>query len=179
MISLMSSMPVCEAASISMTSTWRDSMIAWQCTPSSGMSTLGRSILPGRLIIEGARQDARRRRLADAAHAGQDIGLVDAAGWRRNWRACAPSAPGRSGPRSASGDICAPARDRASLRRAHVRSADAGAVSPARVLLSCARHHSSGEGRNSACWRRKAEAGSSRRLDKDPPWLVRAASFRT
>ena len=31
-------------------------------------------------IVEGAGQDARRRRLADAAHAGQDIGLVDAAG---------------------------------------------------------------------------------------------------
>ena len=38
-----------------------------------------RSILPGRLVIEGARQDARGRRLADAAHAGQHIGLVDAA----------------------------------------------------------------------------------------------------
>ena len=48
MISRTSSMPVWEAASISMTSTWRDSMIAWQCTPSSGMSMLGLSIFPGR-----------------------------------------------------------------------------------------------------------------------------------
>ena len=30
-------------------------------------------------IVEGASQNARRRRFADTAHAGQDIGLVDAA----------------------------------------------------------------------------------------------------
>ena len=55
-------------------------MIAWQCTPSSGMSMLGRSILPGSAVVEGARENARRRRLADAAHAGEDIGLMDAVG---------------------------------------------------------------------------------------------------
>ena len=33
----------------------------------------------GKGIVEGAGEDARRRRLADAADAGQDIGLVDAA----------------------------------------------------------------------------------------------------
>ncbi len=32
----------------------------------------------GQFVIEGAGQDARRRRLADAAHPGQNIGLVDA-----------------------------------------------------------------------------------------------------
>ena len=41
---------------------------------------LGRSIPPGQGIVEGAGENARGRRLADAAHAGQDIGLVDAAG---------------------------------------------------------------------------------------------------
>ena len=43
------------------------------------MSMLGRVDFAGQGIIEGARQNARRRRLADAAHAREDIGLVNAA----------------------------------------------------------------------------------------------------
>ena len=38
----------------------------------------GPAVLAGQFIIEGARQNARGRRLADAAHAGQQIGLMDA-----------------------------------------------------------------------------------------------------
>ena len=33
--------PLCEAASISITSRWRLSMIAWQCTPSFGIAMVG------------------------------------------------------------------------------------------------------------------------------------------
>ena len=40
----------------------------------------GRIDPAGQAVIEGAGQDARGRRLADAADAGEDIGLVDAAG---------------------------------------------------------------------------------------------------
>ena len=43
MISRTSSMPVCEAASISITSTWRLSMIAWQWAPISAILIVGRS----------------------------------------------------------------------------------------------------------------------------------------
>ena len=57
-------------------------MIAWQCTPSSGIWIVGRvtagaAAVRRQFIIEGAGEDARRRGLADAAHAGQNIGLVD------------------------------------------------------------------------------------------------------
>ena len=84
MISRMSSMPVWEAASISITSTWRPSMIAWQCSPSTGMSIVGpvdRAVR--QLVVERAREDARGRGLADAAHAGEHPGLRDAAGRER------------------------------------------------------------------------------------------------
>ena len=47
MISRMSLIEVCDAASISMTSTWRPSMIALQWTPSSLISIVGRSTRPG------------------------------------------------------------------------------------------------------------------------------------
>ena len=39
----------------------------------------GSAALRGHFIIEGAGENARRRRLADSAHAGQNIGLMDAA----------------------------------------------------------------------------------------------------
>src|ERR1700730_9676721 len=83
MISRTSSIPVCEAASISITSTCRDSMIGWQCTPSSGIwivgrATAGRAPRARQFIIEGTGEDARGRGLADAAYPGQNIGLVDA-----------------------------------------------------------------------------------------------------
>ena len=62
----------------------RLSMIAWQCTPSAGMLD-GRPVdrAVGQLVVERARQDARGRGLADAAHAGEDPGLRDAAGLER------------------------------------------------------------------------------------------------
>ena len=103
MISRMSSTPVWEAASISITSTWRLSMIAWQCTPSAGMVD-GRAA-PSRpaLVVERAGEDARGRGLADAAHAGEHEGLRDAAGREGVARACAPSPPGRSGRRRSAG----------------------------------------------------------------------------
>ena len=59
-------------------------MIAWQCTPSSGIWMVGpvdRAVR--QLVVERAREDARGRGLADAAHAGQDAGLRDAAGLER------------------------------------------------------------------------------------------------
>ena len=44
-----------------------------------GCITAGRSGRAGSFIIEGARQDAGGRRLADAAQAGEQIGLMNAA----------------------------------------------------------------------------------------------------
>ena len=45
---------------------------------------VGPAIEPsGKLVVERTRQDARRRRLADAAHAGENPGLRDAAGLER------------------------------------------------------------------------------------------------
>ena len=80
MISRMSSMPVWEAASISITSTWRPSMIAAQCSPSS-VHVDGRAVdLAGDRIVERAGEDAGGGRLADAADAGEHVGLRDAAG---------------------------------------------------------------------------------------------------
>ena len=43
-----------------------------------GRVTAGSAPLRGHFIIEGAGENARGRGLADAAHAGQNIGLVDA-----------------------------------------------------------------------------------------------------
>ena len=73
-------MPVCEAASISITSMWRPSMIAAQCSPSPSMSMVGCVDLAGDGVVEGAGEDAGGGRLADAAHAGEHVGLRDAAG---------------------------------------------------------------------------------------------------
>ena len=79
-----SSTPVWEAASISSTSMCRPSMIAWQCTPSPGMSMVGPFTEPsGHLVVQRAGEDARRRGLADAAHAGEDPGLRNAPGLER------------------------------------------------------------------------------------------------
>ncbi len=72
-------MPVCEAASISSTSGWRPSMMARQCTPSAASSTSGSPLPSSSGEIQPARKDARGRRLADAAHAGQHPGMRDAA----------------------------------------------------------------------------------------------------
>ena len=55
-------------------------MMAGQWSPSWGMSTLGWIDLARKRIVEGAGKDAGGRRLADAAHAGEDIGLMDAVG---------------------------------------------------------------------------------------------------
>ena len=73
-------MPVCEAASISITSGWRPSMMARQCTPSAARSTFGAPEPSSRLEVQAAREDAGRRGLADAAHAGQHPGMRDAPG---------------------------------------------------------------------------------------------------
>ena len=59
-------------------------MIAWQCTPSFGIVMVGpvdRAVR--QLVVERAGEDARGRGLADAAHAGEDPGLRDAAGLER------------------------------------------------------------------------------------------------
>src|SRR5690554_5776689 len=73
----MLSTPVWEAASISITSTWRPSMFAWL------LEIDARSIDRRRLVVEGAGEDARGRGLAHAAHAGQHPGLGDAAAGKR------------------------------------------------------------------------------------------------
>ena len=76
-----SSTPLCEAASISSTSGWRLSMIAWQCTPITGILIVG-LFRPSRraFVIERARKNACGGRFADPAHAGQNPGLRNAAG---------------------------------------------------------------------------------------------------
>ena len=79
MISRMLSTPVFEAASISTTSGWRLSMISRQCRPWHGkIDRSGDRCHPCSDVVQRARQDAGRRRLADAAHAGQHVGLRDA-----------------------------------------------------------------------------------------------------
>ena len=75
-----SSMPVCDAASISSTSTWRNSMIASQWTPRLRHVDRRPPGAVGHLVIQAARQNPRRRGLADAADAGEHPGLRDAAG---------------------------------------------------------------------------------------------------
>ena len=88
-------------------------MMAWQWMPSVGMAMVGRRDRAVRqLVVERARQDARGRGLADAAHAGEHPGLRDAAGLERVRDACAPWRPGRSGRRKSRAGICAPAPDR-------------------------------------------------------------------
>ena len=59
-------------------------MMAWQCTPITGIRMVGsfdRAV--GQFVVERTREDARGGRLADAAHAGEDPGLRDAAGLER------------------------------------------------------------------------------------------------
>ena len=79
----MSSTPVREAASISITSTWRSSAIErqWSHSPQGCGGRPARAV--GADAIERAGDDPRGRRLADAAHPGQDEGMGDAAGGDR------------------------------------------------------------------------------------------------
>jgi len=76
----MFSTPVWDAASISITSTWRDSIMDSQCLPSPGMWMVGPVPPLHRLVIQAAGKDARGRRLANAADAGEHPGLRNAAG---------------------------------------------------------------------------------------------------
>ena len=81
MISRTSSTPVCEAASISMTSTCRSAAIAVQASQTPQGSSAGSSrVTVGAEAVERAGEDARRGRLADAAHARQHEGMRDPAG---------------------------------------------------------------------------------------------------
>ena len=188
MISRTSSMPVCEAASISITSTWRDSMIAWQCTPNSGHVDGGPVDLAGHAVVERPRQNARGRRLADAAHAGQDVGLVDAAGGegvgdRAHHRLLADQILEAGGPIFARQH----AVGRRALRGRRSRlQAERGLNGGASFRRFCFIHARKARVRRpaaavagSAGLGRGGGLGGGRRLDKDPPWLVRAASFRT
>ncbi len=56
--------------------------------------------------VEGAGDDPGGRRLADAADAGEHVGVGDAAGAKGVASACAPGRPGRSGPRTSTAGIC-------------------------------------------------------------------------
>ena len=94
-------------------------MMARQCTPSSERSTVGAAGAVLALEIQPAREDARGRGLADAAHAGQHPGVRDAPGREGVAAACAPSAPGRSGRRSSPGGICGRAPDSRKLGVGH------------------------------------------------------------
>ena len=104
--------------------------MARQWTPSSARSTVGAPVPSSRLEIQPAGEDAGGRGLADAAHAGQHPGMRDAAGREGVAAACAPSAPGRSGRRSAPGGISARAPD----SRERFRSWPAGAASSRRKV---------------------------------------------
>ena len=101
--------------------------------------------LAGDGIVERPRQNARRRGLADPAHAGEDIGLMDAFG------------------REGIGE------------GAHHRLLPDEVVEARGTIF--AREDAIGGGGGHL--RLGRSGGGSRRLDKDPPWLVRAASFRT
>ncbi len=109
----MLSTPVLEAASISITSGWRLSMISAQWRPSR-RHVDGRLVgTPSRLVVEGAGENACGGRLADAAHAGQHVALGDAIGGEGVAQRRAPSPPGRSGRRTSAGGTCGRARRRA------------------------------------------------------------------
>ena len=122
--------------------------------------------LAGDGIVEGAGENAGGGGLADPAHAGEDIGLVDALERERigegaHHRVLADQVVEIrraifSRQHAIRGRLKAQARPQAGAR-AWVRR------TPARACQSCQEKR----------WRR------GRRLDKDPPWLVRAASFRT
>ena len=83
---------------------------------------------------------------------------------RRNWRACEPSAPGRSGPRNASGGICAPEPDR---RRPWARLTP-GRRSPA-TALGQHRRHRCYPSREFRSW---GEGGLSLRRAQTGGWTV-------
>ncbi len=141
----------------------------------------GRVDLAGHAVIERARENARRRRLADPAHPGQDIGLMDAAGregiGERAHHRLLSDQVGETG-----GAVFA--REHAIGRRGGRRGRGGRAqVEPERGLGGRIRRnrvsHRRTGGQGIRGRRPRAEKGGGRRLDKDPPWLVRAASFRT
>ena len=76
----MSSTPVREAASISITSTWRSSAIARQLLADAAGIDGRAALAVGPDAVEGAGEDAGGGGLADAAHAGEHEGMGDAAG---------------------------------------------------------------------------------------------------
>ena len=132
--------------------------------------------LSGHGIVEGAGEDARRRRLAGAAHAGEDVGLMDAVGGEgigegADHRLLADQVLEPLRAVFARQHPIGRLRGRSARRLgrkqgvAHRPSlalridGDGGALQPARRF------------------RRPCSEGG--RLDKDPPCLVRAASFRT
>ena len=133
--------------------------------------------LAGQAVVEGARENARGRRLADPAHAGQDIGLMDAIGFERigegaHHRLLADQV-GEAG-----GAVFA--REHA-IGRAPWRGSGRGrARATARRRRGPRSGHSCANGLGfRGPGPRPGQEGGGRRLDKDPPWLVRAASFRT
>ena len=117
-------------------------------------------------IIEGAGQNARGRRLADAAHARQDVGLMDAVGGegvgeRAHHRILADEIVEARGP-------VFPRQH--SIWCGSGRGGGGPHVQPEQRLVVQRDFVSH------AMWESQRQGG---RLDKDPPWLVRAASFRT
>ena len=72
-------MPVREAASISITSTWRSSVIALQLSQTPQGSTVGAALAVLADAVQRPGDDAGGRGLADAAHAREHEGMRDAA----------------------------------------------------------------------------------------------------
>ena len=73
-------MPVREAASISITSTWRSSVMALQLLADAAGIDRRAALAVGPDAVERPGDDAGGRGLADAAHAGEHEGVRDAAG---------------------------------------------------------------------------------------------------
>ena len=90
----------------------------------------GLALPVGTDAVEAARDDTRRGGLAHAAHAGQH----QACGMRprrKHWAGCAPAPPARSGRRTSSDGICAPARGRSGISGAGVPPAPRLRTGPA------------------------------------------------
>ncbi len=156
-----------------------------------GRVIAGRPVAGGQFVIEGAGENAGGRGFADAAHAGQNIGLMDAIELegvlqRLDHGLLADQIGEARWPvfprQHAIGGLClAFAGDGRSL--AEVEASPAGGFGLSSRWSSLIDPQSNpGRGRKWTIFQsrgRRALNGEGGRLDRNPPGLVGAASFRT
>ena len=150
----------------------------------------GPSVLGGQRIIERARENAGGGGLADAAHAGEHVGLVHAAelegvGEDADHQVLPDQLLETLGPILSRENPVGGGRASCPLRRGRQRRglqlAEETAARGLIVLRAVVRHLRLlvAPCMGGAGFARRARRSRSRRLDRDPPGLVRAASFRT